>query len=254
MANESPHIIEVSSRVVEVDAPAGPMPAALGLPPGQTARPGVLVISDAFGLTASVQDLTCRLASAGYVALAPDLYYRDAEPVISYDNFDKATDRLMRTTALSHAPEETVKDERTLKDLEAALRELVERPEVNARRVGAFGVSTGGRLAYLLACRRPSQLRAVVGFHPAHMVPTLQEAQALAAPLLLMFGTDDAAVSPSEVDRIRAELGYLEKPHSVRVHPGVSDGFFWDRHPSYHEGAAREAEATALDWLRRHLA
>ena len=75
---------------------------------------------EAFGLNDHVREVSRRLAGAGYAALAPDLYYREEVSAIPYDDPDRAADRVMRTVALSDAPEERVKDERALADVRAS--------------------------------------------------------------------------------------------------------------------------------------
>ncbi len=241
------------NEVVEVAAPGGCMPLFLCSPEGEGPFPGVLVLTDPFGVNAHARDVVRRLATKGYVAAAPDLYYRQGERNIPYASPDRAADRVMRTIALGEAPEERVKDDRVFGDICAALSALESHPRVAPHHVGAIGFCMGARLALLSACRLTDSLRAVACFYPLSVLPILPEARELRAPLLLFFGGRDRDVPLTHVDRIQAELGYLGKSHEVKVYPGAEHGFFCDERPSYHADAARDAWSLTLSWLEKHL-
>lgn len=254
--------METTVEILEIQAPGGPMPAWVGRPDrdapgarGAAPGPAVLVLMEAFGLNDHVRDLVGRLAEAGYVALAPDLYYRESEDTrpIPYSEPDRAADMVMRTVALSDAPEERVKDDRMLADLAAALAALRADAGVDAERVGLLGLSTGGRLAFLAACRDPAPVRAVVVFYGGRIVPIVEESRALRAPTLLLFGEKDTGISLPQVDRIRAELEHHGAPHEIETYAGAGHGFLSQGRSSYDAASAERAWQRALDWLARHL-
>jgi carboxymethylenebutenolidase len=222
--------MQTSVETLEIEAPGGEMPAFLCLP--ATTRPpcpGVLVLMDAFGLSDHVRGVARRLSGAGYVALAPDLYYREGGGAIPYGEPDRAADRVMRTIALSDAPEERTKDERILGDLRAALEAL-------------------------LACREPGALRAAVSFYGPRIVPIVEESRSLETPLLLLFGEKDPGISRPQVDRIRAELEHREKEHEIEIYPGASTGFLCEERTTFRAEAASAAWDRSLGFLGRHLA
>ena len=241
------------NEVVEVAAPGGCMPLFLCSPEGEGPFPAVLVLTDPFGVNAHVRSVARRLASAGYVAAAPDLYYRQEQRNIPYASPDRAADRVMRTIALGEAPEERVKDDRVFADICAAFAALEAHPRVAPDQVAALGFCMGARLAFLASCRLSDSLRAVVCYYPLSILPILSEARELRAPLLLFFGGRDRDVPLTHVDRIQAELGYLGKSHEVKVYPGAEHGFFCDERPSYHADAASDAWSLTLIWLDKHL-
>ncbi|MBW2281293.1 MAG: dienelactone hydrolase family protein [Deltaproteobacteria bacterium] len=247
--------MQTSVETLEIEAPGGEMPAFLCLP--ATTRPpraGVLVLMDAFGLSDHVRGVARRLSGAGYVALAPDLYYREGGGAIPYGEPDRATDRVMRTIALSDAPEERTKDERILGDLRAALEALRADDRVDGSRLGALGLAMGGRLAFLLACREPGALRAAVSFYGPRIVPIVEESRSLETPLLLLFGEKDPGISRPQVDRIRAELEHREKEHEIEIYPGASTGFLCEERTTFRAEAASAAWDRSLGFLGRHLA
>lgn len=245
--------METGPEVVHIAAPGGSMPGVLYAPEGAGPLPAVLVIMEAFGLNEHIRSVAARLASEGYIALAPDLYYRESERVIPYGDRDRAVDRVMRTIALSRTPEERVKDDRVAADLSAARAALAADPRVDGDRIGVVGFSMGGRLAFLLACREGDRISAAVSFYGGHVVPIVEEAAELRAPVLLLFGGRDEDIPASHVDRIQAEFAYREKTHEVLVYPEAGHGFFCDDRASYRVEAAADSWQRTLEWLKDYL-
>ncbi len=244
----------MTSHSVEIAAPDGKMGGFLAAPDVHARSAGVVVIMDAFGVTEHLRSVVERLARAGFVALAPDLYYRETDPVVPYDRRDRAFSKVMRTTGLSGAPEERAKDERALADLGAAVSALGADPRVASPSVGLLGFCIGARLAFLLACQAPGRIAATVCFYGERLVPIVDESRTLRAPLLLLVGEDDPVVPFDHVDRVRAELGYRQKLHEVVLYPGVGHDFFCDPLPTFDAIAAEDAWRRSIAWLGKHLA
>jgi carboxymethylenebutenolidase len=242
-----------AGEAIEIPAPGGRMPGNLCVPEGEGPFPAVLVIMEAYGLTEHIRAVCRRLAAEGYVTLAPDLYYRQRTRTVGYEDADRASDMVMRTIALSDAPEERVKDDRVIADLLAALKQLQAHPKVARERLAAVGFGMGGRLAFLLACRHPDILRASVSFYAGHIVPVLEETRVLRTPVLLLFGAADRSIPPHEVDRIRAELLYREKLHEIVTLETAGRGFFCEERSSYHPEAARAGWLRMQEWLAKYL-
>jgi carboxymethylenebutenolidase len=243
-----------SEELIEISAAGGRMPASVCVPEGDGPFPGLLVIMEADGLTRHVRAVGRRLADEGYLTLAPDLYYRQKTRTVANDDADRARDMVMRTIALSDAPEERVKDDRVVGDLVASLEQLKAHPKLAVGRLGTVGFGMGGRLALLLACRCPDALRVSVSFYGGHVVPVVEETQGLRTPILLFFGAADRSIPLYEVDRIRAELLYREKLHEIVTFEAAGHGFFCDERSSYHPEAARAGWLRMLEWLAKYLA
>lgn len=245
--------MDVSGGTQELVAPGGGMPAEVCAPTGDGPFPGLLLIMEAYGLNAHIRSLARSLASEGYVVLAPDLYYRETERTVAYSDVDRAADRIMRTIALSDAPEERVKDDRVIADLEAAVEALKAHDKVAPSRLGVVGFAMGGRLAFLSACRLSRDLRAAVSFYGGRIVPIVEECRSLEAPILLLFGGKDPGIPLAQVDRIQAELSYRGKAHAVEIYPEAGHGFFCEDRPSYCGEATADARRRTLSWLEKHL-
>jgi carboxymethylenebutenolidase len=245
--------METIFETLEVQAPAGSMPTWVCRPREGGCRAAVIVLMEAFGLNEHVRDLLQRLGAARYVALAPDLYYREADDVrpIPYSEPDRAADMVMRTVALSEAREERIKDDRMLADVDAVLAAL---PDVEpVERIGLLGLSTGARLAFLLACREPDAFAAVVAFYGGRIVPVVEESRTLRAPLLMLFGEKDPGIPMPQVDRIRAELEHRGSVHEIETFAGAGHGFLSRGRETYHEPSAKRAWQRAMGWLEAYL-
>ena len=85
------------------------------------------------------------------------------------------------------------------------------------------------------------------------MVPVLEESAELEAPLLLLFGGKDAAVSRPQVDRIQAELGYRERHYEMQTYPEAGAGFFCDERSAHDAAASADGWKRTQEWFARHL-
>ncbi len=111
--------------------------------PDGEARAAVIVAQEAFGVNPHIEDVTRRVAAAGYRAVAPHLFHRTGDPVIDYGDFDKI---MPQFAGLSEAG--------VLNDLDAALAYLGEAGFAPAR-IGVVGFCMGGTVAFLASVRRP---------------------------------------------------------------------------------------------------
>jgi carboxymethylenebutenolidase len=144
-----------------------------------TRAPAVLVLQEIFGVNAFVRGVCDRLADAGFIAIAPDLFWRQ-EPGIQLSESDlEPALRLLQGLD----QEEAISD---CSDAVAYVRAL---PNCSGR-VGAVGYCLGGKLAYLMAMR--SKVAAAVSYYGVGIEGVLDEANARTAPLLLHIAADDA--------------------------------------------------------------
>jgi carboxymethylenebutenolidase len=154
--------------------------------PASGRGPGVIVIQEWWGLVAHIKAVADRFASAGFVALAPDLYRGE------FAERPDDAGRLMMALDI----------ERAVRDLAGAVRYLLARPGVAPKKVGAVGFCMGGQLALAAACASAS-VGAVVDFYGVHPNVTLDFSK-LASPVLGLFGERDSFVTP-EVARACAQ-------------------------------------------------
>jgi carboxymethylenebutenolidase len=175
----------------------------LALPVGTGRWPGVVVIQDALGLSDDIREQADRLAAAGYLALAPDLYSgRGLRCVL-------ATLRASRS-GQGQAYEE----------IEAARRWLIEREDCTGR-VGIIGFCMGGGFALLSAPRYEFAAASVnYGEVPEDAAERLRGA----CPIVASYGGRDRTLR-GRAQRLEQTLTELAIPHDVKEYPDAGHGF-----------------------------
>jgi carboxymethylenebutenolidase len=199
----------------------------LAEPSGQHG-PGVIVIQEWWGLVDHIRDVCDRLAAAGFVALAPDLYHGTtiAEP-------DEAGKAMM-----------ALRMDQAARDMSGAVDELVRRS--GEAHVGVIGFCMGGGLALVLATQRPDAVAAVV---PCYGVIPWPDAQpdygALSAAVLGHYAANDDFFTPAAAEALGEQLRALGKAVEIIVYPDTDHAFFNDTRPEVYN-----AEAAAALWDR----
>jgi len=233
--------METTSSTVNVKAADGDMAAFLARPKEAGKRPAVLVIMEAFGLNHHIQDVAGRIAAEGYVALAPDMYYREPNNVVGYDQLPDAI-RLMTS----------LRDDKIAADISAAVSYLQSQDFVRGDRIGITGFCMGGRISFLAACKN-SDIKASVPFYGGGIGGLLDQAPKITCPMLLFFGDQDPFIPNEEVANIESTMAKLKKSAEVVVYPGAPHGFFCNERDSYRPDAAKDAWTRLKTFLAKHL-
>ena len=233
--------MDVDTQMIEVPRDGGAMPCFLARPADATPRPAVLVIQEAFGLNAHIRDVACRIATEGYVALAPDLYWRGGKGrSVRYDQLPEA---IALMTSLN--------DPEIVADVRSAITHLERQPSVEADRIGITGFCMGGRVSYLAACELPDKLKACAPFYGGGI--PVDRTERLRAPLLAFFGEEDGFIPLPQVEELKAALKRFGKQAEVVVYPGAGHGFFCNERESYRAEAAGDAWERLKKFLTTHL-
>jgi carboxymethylenebutenolidase len=234
--------MQTTSSMVKVKTADGDMSAFFARPAGGGKYPGVIVVMEAFGLNAHIKDVAGRIAAEGYVALAPDLYYREPNAVVGYDQLPEAI-RLMTS----------LRDGSIVADMAAAVSYLQSQDFVRTDRIGVTGFCMGGRVSFLTACTS-SDIKAAAPFYGGGIGGLLDQAAKIGCPLLLFFGDQDPFIPNEEVANIKTTLTTLNKKAEVVVYPGAPHGFFCNERDSYRPDAAADAWTRLKAFLAAHLA
>jgi len=278
-----PAPVQLVSEWVSCEAPDGPVSAYLAYPRAARApRPAVLVLQEVWGVDGHIQDVAERLASAGYAALAVDLYSAGGgrPPSLAPARVEAAKaflntipsaqwmavlgDDARRAQELARLPEgEGEQVGETLGTLFGGMRDIDRyaqlvraavgfvrsHPASEGRAVGSVGFCLGGGLSARLACEEPGLAAAVV-FYGAS--PSAEQVARIGCPLRGFYGVEDP--------RIVGGLGAFEDAlreagadYELRIYPDTGHAFFNDTRPSYRAPAARDAWARTLAFFARTL-
>jgi carboxymethylenebutenolidase len=239
----------VQHEAVEYPSGNDRVRAFLCRPKAEGQYPGVIVIQEIFGLVDHIRDVTYRLAQAGYVALAPDLYSREGG---APDTTDFA--RLREFVG-------KIPDGRIVGDLQAGMAYLRSRSEVRGDRLGSVGFCMGGLCALLLAAHTPD-LKAAVSFYGrleyAEKTPEKPSAPVDLVPQMTAaiqghYGEADQAIPVESVEQFRRLLADHGKTHAIYLYPDAPHAFHNDARPSYRPEAARLAWSRTLAWFEKYL-
>jgi carboxymethylenebutenolidase len=233
--------MSTTSAMVKVKAADGDMPAFLARPAGAGKHPGVIVVMEAFGLNGHIKDVANRLAARDLVALAPDLYYREPNSVVGYDQLPDAI-RLMTS----------LKDDKIVADMAGAVTYLQSQDFVRGDRIGVTGFCMGGRVSFLSACSNAA-IKAAAPFYGGGIGGLLGQAPKIDCPMLLFFGDQDPFIPNEEVEKIKTTLTGLKKQAEVVVYPGAPHGFFCNERDSYRADAAKDAWERLGRFFQKHL-
>jgi carboxymethylenebutenolidase len=211
--------------------------AYLALPPGGRG-PALLLFQEIFGVNAHIRAVAEQYAQAGYVVLAPDLFWAQARRVeLAY-----AGDDLAKAYALM----EGCVQEQLLSDIQAYAQALRARPELSGAHLGAVGYCMGGRMAYFAATH--ARADAAVCFYGGRIQNCLEFAHRVSGALQFHYGTRDSMIPMSAVEAVRAahptdDIKMFDADHGFNC---------WAR-GTFEAEAARQSFALSLSFLAKHL-
>jgi carboxymethylenebutenolidase len=219
-------------------------------PMGAGPFPGVVLIHHLPGWDEWYRETTRRFAHHGYLALSPNLYYREGHGT--------PEDVAAKARGGGGASDDLV-----VGDCEGALRHLRALPYCTGK-IGLFGTCSGGRHAHLVACR-------VKGFHaavdcwggrvvmgkdeltPRQPIAPIDYTQDLSCPLLGLFGEEDKSPPPEQVAIHEAELKRHGKSYEFHMYPNAGHGFFYYDRPAYRPQQAVDGWSKVWRFFEKHL-
>jgi carboxymethylenebutenolidase len=200
------------------------------------------------GLNDHIRDVAARLALAGYVALAPDLYSREG-------GAPEATD-----FSVIRAFTAKIADDRIVGDLQAGALYLSGRSEVGSRKIGTVGFCMGGLYVLLFAAQTPSLGAGVVYYgRPIYRETTPQKPTSplaliprLRVPLQAHYGEADTGIPLDDVEALKKAIP-AGVPGEIYTYKDAPHAFHNDTRESYREEPAKLAWGRTLAFFNRHL-
>ena len=204
--------------------------------------PAVVVLQELFGVNADIRKTCDELAEQGFIAIAPDLFWRQ-EPGVDLNHWSDAEWKKGLALYAAYDRNKGVLD---IVDTAHAAGQL----DGASGKVGVMGFCLGGLMAFLAAAR--AKIDAAVAYHGGDTEKYLDEAGGITAPMLMHLAEEDEFISKDAQAKIKAALS--DKPNvEVYSYPGCNHAFA--RHTGTHYDAAAAAKANGRTWefLGDHL-
>ena len=201
--------------------------------PTTTPKGAVVVIQEIFGVNHHIRAVCDRLASEGYVAIAPAIF-----------------DRVERKFQSGYSPDEVAVARKFVANPDGAAMLRDTQAAIDAVRsvgpVGIIGFCLGGSVAYAAATKL-SGLSAAIGYYGGAIIRFADDKPKV--PTELHFGEKDAGIPLSDVETIRAKRPDVE----IHIYPGAQHGFHCDERASYDKTSADIAWPRSMSFLAKHL-
>lgn len=219
----------------------GTIPAYVARPAG-TPKAAVIVIPEIFGVNPGIRQKADKWAAAGYLAVAPDIFWRFA-PGVELNPDVEAELQQAFGYFQQYDPTDGVYD------IESAIKWI--RASEGVSKIGCAGYCLGGRLAYMAAAR--TDVDASVGYYGVMIDTMLDEAHHIANPLMLHIAGADHFVLPEAQAAIHAALD--DHPRvTLHDYPGLDHGFAAEMGDRRDDAGARLADSRTEAFLTAHLA
>lgn len=210
--------------------------------PAGKPRAAIIVIQEIFGVNAGVRRKCDRLAEAGYLALAPDLFWR-LEPGVELD--PDIEPEFARALELMNAFDQN----KGVEDIEATIHAARTRLGPGGK-VGAVGYCLGGRLAFMTAAR--TDVDATVGYYAVGVPDLLGEKHAIAHPLMLHIPQEDHFVDKAAQQAMHAGLDDCPKV-TLHDYPGEDHGFATEFGKRRSDESAALADQRTMSFLAENI-
>jgi carboxymethylenebutenolidase len=223
-------------------------------PQGKTKLPVILVVHEIFGVHEYIADTCRRLAHAGFLAVAPELFARQGDPG-SYGEMAKLMAEVVAKTP----------DAQVLRDLDGAVAWAADNGG-NTNKLGITGFCWGGRIAWLYA-EHSAKVKAAVAWYgrlvgavtPQTPQHPLDRAAELKAPVLGLYAGQDGSIPIPTLNQMKERLAEVAAKGNKAaagcefvLYPDAPHAFHADYRPSYRKEAAQDGYKRALAWFKGH--
>ncbi|MBM3948160.1 MAG: dienelactone hydrolase family protein [SAR202 cluster bacterium] len=219
-------------------------------PLGKGPFPGVVLAHHLPGWDEWYRETTRRFAHHGYLAISPNLYFRAGHGV-------------PEDVAAKVRADGGASDDQVVGDLAGAMRYLRSLP-YSTGKVAVFGTCSGGRHAFLAACRAKGFDAAVdcwggrvvmssQELTPQQPIAPIDYTKDLSCPLLGLFGEEDSSPTPEQVKKHEQELKKHGKNYEFHMYPKAGHGIFYHDRPMYRQEQAMDGWKKLFTFLEKHL-
>ncbi|MGG6293559.1 dienelactone hydrolase family protein [Leptolyngbya sp. AN02str] len=231
---------------VRIPVADGEIPAYRAMPASGSSFPVVLVIQEIFGVHEHIQDVCRRFASLGYMAIAPEMFYRQGD-VSQLSSIDEIRPIVAQ-----------VPDTQVMSDLDAAVL-WAKANGGDTERLGITGFCWGGRITWLYTAHNPAVKAGVAWYGrlvgdatPLQPVYPVDIAMHLKAPVLGLYGGMDDGIPLSTVEQMETAIAEADGASEFVIYPDAPHAFHADYRPSYREEAAKDGWERLQAWFRQN--
>lgn len=215
------------------NAAGQPVAVYVAKPVGEGPFPAVIMLHEFWGLKPEITEKADALATEGYIVVAPDMYR------------GQTTTWLPRAIYLAL----TVPESQVLDELDLVFDWLEEQPDVDADRIVVMGFCYGGGKALQYSLRNADLAGTGVFYGALESDPAVL--RRLPGPVLGVFGAEDRAPSPAQVEQFSAGLEAAGIEHEITIYEGVGHAFVTDMAAIRRGGAPGAAWSQFVNWLGR---
>ncbi|MDH4151069.1 MAG: dienelactone hydrolase family protein [Betaproteobacteria bacterium] len=232
---------------VTIPTANGDIPAYRAMPANGRNLATILVVQEIFGVHEHIKDVCRRFAKAGWLAIAPEMYYRQGDVSKLKDNKE------IFSQVVSKVP-----DAQVMSDLDAAAAWAAKNGG-DPKRLGITGFCWGGRVTWLYAAHNQNVKAGVAWYgrlvgpsndmtpkHPTDLVDQIN------APVLGLYGGADAGIPNDTVDKMNAALKEKGKPSMIHLYPDTPHAFHADYRPSFRKEQAEDGWKRATAWFKKN--
>jgi carboxymethylenebutenolidase len=232
---------------IKIPVSGGEMGGYRAKPASGSGHPTVIVCQEIFGIHEYIKDTCRRLAKAGYLAVAPDYYFRQGDP-------SKASDVQGALAVANKKP-----DSELLSDLDATARWATGTDGGNPQKLGVTGFCRGGRATWMLSTHNPNLKAAVAWYGPvvgqaSELTPKspLERVADLKCPVLGLYGSADTGIPVDTLKQMEAAAKAAGKTVEFVIYPDAPHAFHADYRQTYRAEPAKDGWSRMLAWFKQH--
>lgn len=238
----------LTAGAIRIPTADGEIPGYRAMPNTGSNFPMILVVQEIFGVHEHIQDVCRRFAKLGYLAIAPEMFFRQGDVSQIRDNAQ------IISTVVSKVP-----DAQVMADLDAAVAWGAKSSQGNAERIGITGFCWGGRITWLYSAYNP-RVKAGVAWYgrlvgtPTPLTPKnpIDIAPTLTVPVLGLYGGDDTGIPVSSVLQMQQALAPGKSGSDILVYPATPHAFHADYRASYRREDAENGWSRLQAWFKKN--
>jgi carboxymethylenebutenolidase len=237
----------IVADTIRVPASGAMFPAYMAHPDRGNQWPVILVVQEIFGVHEHIKDVCRRLAKLGYLAIAPELFFRQGD----VSNLKDINEII--STVVSRVP-----DAQVMRDLDATVEWAQQHGMATPDKIGITGFCWGGRITWLYAAHNPAVKAGVAWYGKlegpkTELQPThpLDVAGTLKTPVLGLYGGADQSIPIESVERMRKSLAMVGTSEII-VYPDIPHAFFADYRSSFRKEVAEDGWRRLKSWFTGH--